>query len=444
MRALNSGMIDASKKGILNTHQSQKQWETQRKDICLVEKPNHNRRVRVNVGYGVKGPQLASFKETKSETLDRIDIKTFDISNVNEHENEKTPKKWKRQGLGAMSNIVKNLVNHLKLLFQLNLFISSAVNSISDQKPLRIFLSLSGDGSKLSKTNDNLSSNFISFCIQIIFDEKIFYSDYGVSVVCALLPWILISEKEEKEPLRRIGKWLSYGAKLLKEAKNVWWTEIGPQTSVDCDNYELQTGKKVLIKRPIQFSLLLVKGDSKFLQILSGTTMSNSDERCYQCSKKLDDWFQITEIEEFCGTKFLENYFSMASKLYGVESSTQEGSKLATALPPIFFPENAKFYEAEYVLSRSGLWSTFVSVDPLHIIENHSAQVLNYCVNNMDDEETKALKEFIRVNFQLKLKKKYTVAKWRLIWASYPVSFKKFLNLQKRICLKSFGHGHVV
>ena len=152
-------------------------------------------------GYGVKGPLLAKYKQVKDETMQKLGIQSYnflDVSYTNIspqiNANQNGTKRWKRQGLGAMSNLVQMLVDHLKLLYTHNYFIKSSIDTWKD-KPLRIFLSLSGDGSKLSKTGENLSSNFLSFCVQIQFDDKIFYGDHGVSVICSLLPWLLISAK---------------------------------------------------------------------------------------------------------------------------------------------------------------------------------------------------------------------------------------------------------
>ena len=438
MGVLNSRLLEASKRGLLTTFQSENMAEKHRKNVTLVQKPNHVRRQRHVAGYGVKGPLLAKYKQVKDETLQKLGIQSYnflDVSYTNIspqiNANQNGTKRWKRQGLGAMSNLVQMLVDHLKLLYTHNYIIKSSIETWKD-KPLPIFLSLSGDGSKLSKTGENFSSNFLSFCVQIQFDDKIFYGDHGVSVICSLLPWLLISAKEDKESVRKIGKWLAYGSKLLKDVKNVFWTDYGPQTTNDCEELENQTGKKTSVKRPIHFGFSLVKGDSKFLQILTGTTMSNSDERCYQCSHKQSEWFKVNEIEESCGTKFLENYFNVASKKYGLELSAQEPANHVQALSPILFPENGSLEEAEYLLSNSGLWSTFFAVDPLHIIENHSSQVFRYCLKKMSQAENKKLEQYIRINFDTRMKPSFTVAKWRLIWASFSQSFEKIIDGSKK------------
>ena len=174
--------------------------------------------------------------------------------------------------------------------------------------------------------------------------------------------------KEEKDSVRKFGKWLSRGARVLTEQSHVFWTEYGPKTEQECEMIIEQTGNSVSIKRQIHFSILLVKGDSKFMQLITGTTMSTSDERCYQCSNKQSDWYQVTEMQEFCGTKFLENYFNVFSKAYGLSSQKQDGGKLVHPLSPIMLPDDADMRTVDYVMSRTGLWSCFFSVDPLHSV----------------------------------------------------------------------------
>ena len=177
----------------------------------------------------------------------------------------------------------------------MNLFRENTINKWSRQRPLNIYLSLSGDGGKLSKTGENQSSNFLSFCVQIIYDEETFNADQGVSIICSVLPWFLVSEKEEKQSLRKFGKWLTFGVKQLSEVSDLHWTNYGPLTESDCELLvkNEKENNAIKYKRPIKFSLLLVKGDSKFLQLVTGTTMGTSEERCYQCSIKESEWFRI-------------------------------------------------------------------------------------------------------------------------------------------------------
>jgi len=220
---------------------------------------------------------LPQFKELKEKAFEQWGIQSLDVSVMDssasgqELEGKKEiKKKWKRQGLGATTDIVENLANHLKFSYEKLLFKENFINQMSVEKPLHIFVSISGDGSKLSKTGENQSSNFISICLQIIFDETIFFSDNGVSLICSLLPWYLISDKEDKESVRKFGKWLSLGGRMLEEIDHIFWTEKGPKTSQECENFKKTTGCDFSRKRKIKFGLLLVKGDSKFMQMVTG------------------------------------------------------------------------------------------------------------------------------------------------------------------------------
>ena len=130
MGVLNSRLLEASKRGLLTTFQSENMAEKHRKNVTLVQKPNHVRRQRHVAGYGVKGPLLAKYKQVKDETMQKLGIQSYnflDVSYTNIspqiNANQNGTKRWKRQGLGAMSNLVQMLVDHLKLLYTHNYFI---------------------------------------------------------------------------------------------------------------------------------------------------------------------------------------------------------------------------------------------------------------------------------------------------------------------------------
>lgn len=77
------------------------------------------------------------------------------------------------------------------------------------------------------------------------------------------------------------------------------------------------------------------------------------------------------------------------------------------------------------------MWSTFYALDILHLIENHSHQIMEHILLKLDQKEKNQLEQFLREEFDIKLKVSYTVGKWRLIWASYSESFGKIIDKKK-------------
>ena len=62
----------------------------------------------------------------------------------------------------------------------------------------------------------------------------------------------------------------------------------------------------------------MIKSDSKFLQIFSGTPGGKSSDRCFLCSIPQTDWLKIGPVQDFDGLKYISNYFSSLKHRHGI------------------------------------------------------------------------------------------------------------------------------
>ena len=87
----------------------------------------------------------------------------------------------------------------------------------------------------------------------------------------------------------------------------------------------------------------------------------------------------------------------------------------------LVFPEGRHPDLAEFILGEANLWGLEPVFDPLHLIENHSHEIMSFFLECLDEKQVSELRSKLRENLKLPLKKSYTGANWRLLWSSYQV-----------------------
>lgn len=168
--------------------------------------------------------------------------------------------------------------------------------------------------------------------------------------------------------------------------------------------------------RPLLFKLSLLKGDSKFLQTITGTPTGRGYLRCYFCMVPNYEWFEPSQLKlEQKPIRWIDNYFST------LNPATPKS--LVVAKRPCFIPEYCDPEQAEYIFESAGMWGIEPVFDCLHLIENHSKSLLEFIIAVPKLEITE-LKTNLQKVTRLPLKTGYTGRNWRFLWASYPLHLK--------------------
>lgn len=174
--------------------------------------------------------------------------------------------------------------------------------------------------------------------------------------------------------------------------------------------------------------VLCIVGDAKTQQLNAGSNSGKSGYRCYSCFVGLKNeneevlWFDLTQ-----GGKpgkpsrtIPESYLKYRElKELEDEPALRPAPRASTLLPlGVSFSEMEKFIENHH------LWSLWVTVDPLHVVEGHSVELMKWFVTNSDDYEKKEMVQYLRdychSSFSSTARPGW---KWRLVWASFPVTW---------------------
>lgn len=423
---INDKIRDSSVPVLFSSFQSFRNWDRERlilsqeRQLNKEEEPT-KRSKRLSIGYGVKGIKFPSSKDVSSLYFSQF-FQGFQTKRPD------SPNQWKRQGFGYFVQVEQVIISQMKKIFDCKLFNLEDL-STRKEKPIRIHLSVSGDGSKLSKTAENNSSNYIALCLEIIFDDRIFLVEDGVKLVCSLLPWYLVSDKETHESMQNIGRMLMFCVKEVNSICNWYLTPQGIVHSNQKTHESSSTHSDTDVwRRSLDFKVLFFKGDSKFLQIITGTPCSTSPFRCYLCSVPQSQWLNPDFISfGFKTPRYLENYFSsffiFLEQFLQKSSSEQSKSNF-----PSFFPLYADLDTVENLIAKTNSWSLHPVLDPLHLIENHSRELMKFVMEKFPKVLIAKLQTFFTETLQLPLRDHYSVGKWRLVWCSYHMHIEKILN----------------
>ncbi|MCB0156451.1 MAG: hypothetical protein KDF65_16760 [Anaerolineae bacterium] len=157
--------------------------------------------------------------------------------------------------------------------------------------------------------------------------------------------------------------------------------------------------------------MAMIKGDSKFLQAITGTPGSSSSVRCYFCLTRTFDWINSPQL------KINQKPIRYLDNLISTFTESRESKLLART--PCLFPEKSSPELSQFILETAGLWGIEPVFDPLHLIENHSRELFKFYMEEFSKSQKVFLKQKFQYLLKLPLKTSYTGANWRMIWASY-------------------------
>ena len=312
------------------------------------------------------------------------------------------------------------ILSHLQWLYQLKMFESDYLNNSQE---LEFWVSVSCDASKMVRSNHNTKSFLVAFNFQLLPELGKFEED-SFSFVHRNLHWILLNERENvvtlshhSELILRQMTLLSHNTYLFQPDQTMVFNHKPTQISSPPETS--QSGK--IVKLKIAYWL----GDSKFLQIFTGTPMSNSGDRCYLCTTAQIFWKdKDVPHSEPAEWKDLKNLFSGMGFIPPTTQTRREGRK------PMLFVPFTSVDQVRRVLDEGDLWGMTFMADPLHIIENHSNQMKSFLETFLGKQkwlEVDALMSLF-AGVEIPNNTKASVRAWRLIWGCCQNTWKKVIE----------------
>ena len=151
---------------------------------------------------------------------------------------------------------------------------------------------------------------------------------------------------------------------------------------------------------------------------MTGTPLSKSDHRCFICDTPLTKTFDPEHWTSFTfKDRMIYNYFYKNGE--GEIIDIEQELNVDCIKTPILLPNDNNFTSCERLLIETRLWGIQFVVDPLHLIENHSKDLMEYIIDNLSKTERTILEELFSNHLDLSINPSYNVANWRMIWASY-------------------------
>jgi hypothetical protein len=192
------------------------------------------------------------------------------------------------------------------------------------------------------------------------------------------------------------------------------------------------------VRIPVRLRTLVLAGDCKTQQVVGGSNTGSSKYRCFCCFKGADEWndsensFNFTLPERSIAYGFLVYRDSLRKDWKGkVDKEKQKMTRLSSLLQGV---DDDDIQRTENFISNHYLWSVWVGIDPLHVVEGHSLVLMTGLVSCYSSNTLlfgkleKLLQEHCDVGFKAT---KHPGWKWREIWGSFPVTWEKVFSKEE-------------
>ena len=338
--------------------------------------------------------------------------------------------KWSKQGTSYFHRQIDEFMfKHLQAIFEKQLMNVNDIfnrSSSSSSSSLIIYLSFSTDGSRLGAS---VSSFHSSLLVSVIMDLSVWKKE-GQTLVKRPLPLLICNDSETVDMVFWMGTKICEAIKIFHESENWLFSETKgfcrifsnnsfPKNFGNFDMNEIKKSRYI----PVEFKVFLLNGDSKVQQIFCGANSGKSDYRCYCCYQGSHDWETV------------EGSFSLglpqrtiSSSFTSFKENLNSGNDLLMRITPrisAVLPTSLKGLEdVQKFISEHKIWSFWVTIDPLHVISGHSKKLMDFLTSHISKEKSRDLNQLLRKHCNIGFEsKKHPGWKWRLIWASFPVTW---------------------
>jgi len=410
------GFEEKSKERVLSSLDSLSQIDQQNHSIFGMRvTKGANSFPRIQISQGVYLPSAPAVK-TLSPSLysDQKTIITPFIRNIEDRQ-------WKKQGTGCYSVVEEYVFERLQKLWS-----GSKMKKDTLKDPLIIFLSFSTDGSKLGKCQ---SSTHMSILLSLLMDTEI-WENSCENELRSPLPFLLVSDRENTDTMLWAGKQITNSIERLHSCRWFFNRTRGflKESPTDHDNSNQPNSSPPTL---VSLRVFLLCGDCKTQQILAGSNVGKSFYRCFCCFKSAHEWFNSVDTfslrlpERTISSGFLkhqENYRGGVS-VQGQKEELKATPRVSSLIPDLLSNEK----EIENYFYDHHLWSLWITADPLHIVEGHSAELMKPLFKTWKNRpEGKIISSLLRQHCDVEFgASKLPGWKWRYVWGSLPLTWSQ-------------------
>jgi len=394
---------------------SERNWDRNVCDESSILEPGASKKTRVKMGFGSKLPKKKSSRALNAELSESFKDKITEFS----REIPVRSKNWPHQGEGVYRQLDEAILTHLDRLQKRNMFHDFYLEC----DELEFWFSISGDGSKMKQNQWDTASHLIAFNLQILPEEHKFPGIH-VPFVHRNIHWMFLNEVETCETVCCHSKLILSQMEMLSKKKYFFSPRHQPAFWEEKKGDPILSLEEEVTLKEVKLRIAYWLGDSKFLQIFTGTPMSTSGDRCYLCHTPQVLWKdQNLPLATRNTAKDIKNIFTV----FGFHS--MDVKSLSSTKTPMLFSHLSSFDQIYRVLDDSNLWGLTVMADPLHIIHNHSHQLKTFLKSQLKTEDWEKVKVLVKqVSGQTVPKVGTSVRNWRLIWASCSVTWKSVIK----------------
>ena len=201
-----------------------------------------------------------------------------------------------------------------------------------------------------------------------------------------------------------------------------------PPSHKSCESQKHIETKPISQIYDVKLKLLCLVGDAKTQQLNSGSNSGSSDHRCYSCFVGVQSekgevlWYDLSQGAKLTRPTrtIAESYLRYRElKILDSEKALREAPR-----PSCLLPLGVSMSEMESFMDDHHIWSLWVTVDPLHVVEGHSVELMKWIVSKSSQHETQEMSHYLcdycHSSFSPTARPGW---KWRLVWASFPVTW---------------------